>query len=152
MRAYLRHLEAGLPPVLTDDALVASIRNGPIAERAVRLRDALVDRAFTAPGAFMRNWVRARRAGIHRLPHPHGTWRVLRIVEAIVHEPLLPPAAEGDAAVLRSCTDQMIKLVGLLHPERTQAELSIRVRQAVVEAQRTFDPADEVPFPNTCGQ
>ncbi len=78
------------------------------------------------------------------LTHPEA----LRIVEDIVHEPLLPPAAEWDAAVLRSCTDQMVKVVGILHPEHTWAELSVRVRQAVVEAQRTFDPADEVPFPN----
>ena len=121
VRAYLRHLEAGLPPVLTEDAVVASIRSGPVPERPVRLRDALVDRAFTAPGAFMPDRVRAgvqEFIGFLILTHPEA----LRIVEAIVHEPLLPPAAEGDAAVLRSCTDQMVKVVGILHPEHTRAE------------------------------
>ena len=124
MRAYLRHLEAGLPPVFTEDALVASIRSGRIAERAMRLG------MRSSMGAFRRRGLPAQPGprwhpgfiGFLIVTHPEA----LRMVEAIVHRARLPPAAEGNAAVLRSCTDQMIKLVGLFHPERTRTELDSR--------------------------
>jgi hypothetical protein len=146
-RAYLRHLEAGLPHLPTDDELVTAIRTAPPATRLDRLAEVLVDRGFEGPGDLMTDRV---RAGVREFvcflvfTHPEA----LRIIESLVAVSILPPVIEGRDATVRSSATRIAGFVAAVHPNLTRRTLDSRIRHAIERARQTFDPSDEIPYEN----
>jgi hypothetical protein len=147
VRACLRHFEAGLPPFLTDDELIASVLGAPPDARLVRLVEVLVARGLEAQGHVSPPPIRAdmtELATVVLTTHPEA----LRIVEALLDEPILPPVTEGSEAIVRATSRRVLAFVGALHPEWGRRKLESRVRRGIERARQTFRLESEIPYEN----
>jgi hypothetical protein len=145
-RAYVRHLERGLPflPAAGEWVVAAG---APLHERLARLGDVLVERSLENLRGLVAEVLCVGIAEMVSLTiHTHP--EALRLVETLLGEAILPPVCEGSDAVARACAQRIVAFDGRIRRALGPDEVERRVRRGIDGAPGKLAPKDEIPYEN----